>query len=213
MTAGFHEVRFPLRLALGTSGGPRRRTDIVDLSNGRENRNARWRSSRRRYDAGSGVRSLADLYAVLAFFEARAGQLYGFRFRDPVDFRSCAPGAPPAATDQALGTGDGATRTFRLVKTYADAGGASERAIEKPVAGSVLVAVAGVPVAEADVAVDAATGSLTFAEGAVPPQGAAVTAGFEFDVPVRFDVDRIDLDLTAFNAGRIPAIPLVEIAP
>jgi len=75
----FHEVRFPLRLALGVSGGPVRRTDIVNLSNGRENRNQRWRNARRAYDAGSGIRSVTDLYEVLAFFEARRGELYGFR--------------------------------------------------------------------------------------------------------------------------------------
>src|SRR3546814_11588780 len=98
--SGFHEVRFPLRLALGTSGGPVRRTDIVNLSNGRKNRNARWRDSRRSYDAGSGIRSVADLYQVLEFFEARRGGLYGFRFRDPLDWSSCGPGQTPSGMDQ-----------------------------------------------------------------------------------------------------------------
>ncbi len=123
MVDAFHEVRFPLRLALGATGGPVRRTDIVNLSNGREQRNQRWRDSRRSYDAGSGVKSLADLYAVLEFFEARGGQLYGFRFRDPVDWKSGAPGETISATDQMIGTGDGTTATFQLVKTYADSGG------------------------------------------------------------------------------------------
>jgi uncharacterized protein (TIGR02217 family) len=107
--SGFHDIRFPLRLALGASGGPVRRTDIVNLSNGREQRNQRWRDSRRRYDGGSGVKSLADLYAVLEFFEARGGQLYGFRFRDPLDWRSCSPDLSPSPFDQPLGTGDGLT--------------------------------------------------------------------------------------------------------
>jgi len=213
MTAGFHEVRFPLRVALGTSGGPRRRTDIVSLSNGRESRNARWRSSRRYYDAGSGIRGLDDLYAVLAFFEARAGQLYGFRFHDPVDFKSCAPDADPTATDQPIGTGDGTTTAFQLVKSYADAGGSYARAIAKPVNGSVAVAVGGAAVDAANVEIDPATGLVTFAASAVPASGAAITAGYQFDVPVRFDVDRLDIDLAAFNAGRIPTIPLVEIEP
>ena len=128
--AAFHEVRFPLRLALGVSGGPVRRTDIVNLSNGRESRNQRWRNARRSYDAGSGIRSVADLYEVLAFFEARRGELYGFRFRDPVDFKSCPPGETPAATDQRIGTGDGVTAGFQLWKTYADAGGSFVRRIE-----------------------------------------------------------------------------------
>jgi uncharacterized protein (TIGR02217 family) len=213
MDQGFHEVRFPLRLALGTSGGPVRRTDIVSLSNGRENRNRRWRDARRQYDAGSGVRSIDDLYAVLAFFEARAGQVYGFRFRDPVDFRSGPPGRAPLATDQAIGTGDGATATFQLIKTYADAGGSTVRDIAKPVAGSLKVSVNGAVLATAGYTLDAATGRLTFARGQVPAAGALIRAGFEFDVPVRFDTDRIDVNLAAFQAGRIPTIPLVEIAP
>ncbi|OJF98073.1 DUF2460 domain-containing protein [Pararhizobium antarcticum] len=213
MPTGFHEVRFPLRLALGTSGGPVRRTDIVSLSNGRENRNRRWRDARRHYDAGSGIRSIDDLYAVLAFFEARAGQVYGFRFRDPVDWKSCAPQTSIAASDQIIGTGDGATASFALAKTYADAGGASVRPIEKPVAGSVLVSVGGVAAASGDFAVDVATGVVTFVPAQIPGAGAVVRAGYEFDVPVRFDIDRIDIDLAQFKAGRIPSIPLVEIRP
>ncbi|KQS96493.1 MULTISPECIES: DUF2460 domain-containing protein [unclassified Rhizobium] len=213
MPTGFHDVRFPLRLALGTSGGPVRRTDIVSLSNGRENRNRRWRDARRHYDAGSGIRSIGDLYAVLAFFEARAGQLYGFRFRDPLDFKSCAPDATVTPADQVIGTGDGVTAVFQLVKTYGDAGGASVRDIAKPVAGTVLVSVGGVAAAPADFTLDAASGRVTFVPGKIPAGGAVVRAGYEFDVPVRFDTDRIDVDLAQFQAGRIPSIPLVEIKP
>ncbi|RYC26848.1 DUF2460 domain-containing protein [Ciceribacter ferrooxidans] len=210
MAGGFHEVRFPMRLSLSTSGGPERRVDITSLSNGREARNARWRNSRRRYDAGSGIRSVGDLYAVLAFFEARSGALYGFRFRDPLDHRSGPPGAAITAFDQEIGTGDGETRTFPLRKTYGDAGGEWRRWIEKPVAGTVLVGIGGAQ-AGAGVACDAATGIVTF--DAAPATGVRVTAGFEFDVPVRFDIDRIEVNLEAFNAGRIPAIPLVEVLP
>lgn len=211
--AAFHEVRFPLRLALGVSGGPVRRTDIVNLSNGRENRNQRWRNARRAYDAGSGIRSVADLYEVLAFFEARRGELYGFRFRDPVDFKSCPPGETPAATDQRIGTGDGVTAGFQLLKTYADAGGSFSRRIDKPIEGSVIVSVEGVKAASSDLLVDHASGMVTFQAGRVPPAGAAIRAGFEFDVPVRFAIDRIDINMTAFEAGRIPSIPLMEILP
>lgn len=212
MAAGFHEVRFPLRVALGTSGGPVRRTDIVSLSNGRENRNRRWQDARRRYDAGSGVRSVEDLYAVLAFFEARAGQFYGFRFHDPVDHKSCAPGALVGAGDQVIGTGTGVTATFQLMKRYADAGGETVRVIEKPVMGTVVVSVAGSAAPPTDFTVDPVLGTVTFKPGNIPASG-TIRAGFEFDVPVRFDTDRIDIDLAQFNAGRIPSIPLVEIKP
>ena len=210
---GFHEVRFPLRVSLNASGGPVRRTDIVNLSNGREARNRRWAGSRRVYDAGSGLRSVADLYAVLAFFEARGGQLNGFRFRDPVDGSSAPPGVPIAVGDQVLGEGDGERTAFQLAKTYGDAGAMSLRVIAKPVAGSVRVAVAGVEQGTGSFVVDSTTGVVTFAAGHVPPAGAAVTAGFEFDVSVRFDTDRIEINLQAFAAGRIPAIPLIEVMP
>lgn len=209
----FHEVRFPLRLSLTASGGPGRRTDIVNLSNGREARNRRWANSRRAYDAGSGVKSVSDLYTVLEFFEARGGELCGFRFRDPLDWSSAAHGAAVGATDQAIGTGDGTTATFQLSKTYGDTGGEWRREIFKPVAGSVSVAIDGLEQAPENFSCDPATGIVIFAPGHVPAGGAIVTAGFEFDVPVRFDIDRIEVNLSAFNAGRIPAIPLIEILP
>jgi len=211
--SGFHEVRFPLRLALGVTGGPVRRTDIVTLSNGREQRNARWRSSRRAYDAGSGVKSLSDLYEVLAFFEARAGELYGFRFRDPLDWKSSAPGAVITSADQVIGTGDGETATFALTKTYADVAAGSVRTIAKPVAGTVTVSVNGVTKAVSAFSCDATTGIVAFAVGHVPAAGAVVRAGYEFDVPVRFATDRIEVNLSNFNAGSIPAIPITEILP
>ncbi|MDE1159307.1 MAG: DUF2460 domain-containing protein [Neorhizobium sp.] len=210
---GFHEVRFPLRVALGATAGPVRRTDIVNLSNGREQRNQRWHASRRAYDAGTGIRSLADLYDVLAFFEARRGQLYGFRFRDPLDQTSGRPHAPISREDQEIGTGDGETPTFQLVKTYADQGGSWTRPIAKPVGGTVVVAVDGIAIAGDGFAVEAATGLVTFAAGRIPSQGARITAGYAFEVPVRFDIDRIEVSLAHFDAGRIPAIPLTEILP
>lgn len=213
MSNGFHEVQFPLRLSLGASGGPGRRTDIVALSNGGETRNARWADARRRYDAGTGLRGLEDLYQLTAFFEARRGQLYGFRFRDPVDHASAPPGQAVSVIDQQIGTGDGVRTGFQLTKTYEDAGGASTRRIEKPVEGSVVLAVDGLALGQNDYAVDHTTGLVTIVPGSVPAPGAIVTAGYEFDIPVRFDTDRIEISLAAFKAGSVPTVPLVEIRP
>jgi len=208
----FHEVRFPTAIAFGASGGPERRTDIVALGSGFEERNSRWADSRRRYNAGYGVRSLDDLHAVVAFFEERRGRLYGFRWLDRIDWKSCAPEATPAATDQALGTGDGATDTFQLVKIYGSAFAPYVREVKKPVAGTVLVAVDGTPANEGtEWTCDPTTGIVTFLPGAIPGAGVTVTAGYEFDVPVRFDAETLDINLTSFAAGAIPAIPLVEI--
>jgi uncharacterized protein (TIGR02217 family) len=207
----FHEVRFPTAISFGASGGPERRTEIVALGSGHEERNSRWADSRRRYNAGYGVRSLDDLHAAIAFFEERRGRLYGFRWKDHADFRSCAPGLTPAATDQVIGTGDGETAAFQLVKTYGGLHAPWTREIAKPVAGTVIVAVNDVAVDPGDWACDPTTGIVTFDAGAIPAEDAAVTAGFDFDVPVRFDTDRLEINLASFGVGEIPAIPLVEI--
>ena len=208
----FHEVRFPTAIALGATGGPERRTEIVTLSSGHEERNTRWADSRRRYNAGYGVRSLDDLSAALAFFEERRGRLYGFRWHDRMDFKSSAPSATPAATDQAIGTGNGTRTAFQLAKTYGSSFAPYARDIVKPVVGTVLVAVAGTAKSlGTDFTLDTTTGIVTFLTGHVPTTGQLVTAGYEFDVPVRFDTDRLEINLTSFAAGEIPAIPLVEV--
>ena len=199
----FHEVRLPARLAFGSTGGVERRTEVVTLASGFERRSTPWAHGRRRYLIGAGVRSLDDAAALVAFFEGRRGRLYGFRFRDFTDFKSCAPSGGVSPADQPLGVGDGEAVTFALVKTYADLA----RPIAKPVAGTVRVAVDGAETSA--FTVDATTGLVTFASP--PGVGAALTAGFEFDVPVRFDADRIDVTLESFEAGRIVAVPLIEL--
>jgi uncharacterized protein (TIGR02217 family) len=210
----FHDVLFPLDIALRSAGGPERRTEIVAFGSGREERNARWAHSRRRYDAGFGVKTLEALQEVVAFFEERRGQLYGFRWRDRLDHSSAPPGAVPSPLDQEIGIGDGTRAAFPLARTYGRTYAPYVRPIAKPVAGSVRVAVAGEEVAAGAVfTCDAATGVVTFLPGHVPPAGAVLTAGFLFDVPVRFDTDYFEVDLSAFAAGAIPKIPLVEIRP
>ena len=207
---GFHEVRFPANLGFGSTGGPQRRTDIVTLANGFEERNTPWAQSLHHYDAGLGLRSLDDVQALIAFFEARGGQLYGFRWKDWADWKSCLPSADPAPTDQVIGTGDGVTRVFALAKTYLSGEQSYTRVIAKPVAGSVLAAVQGVPLRETiGFTVDAATGLVTFTDA--PDVGVTITAGFAFDVPVRFDTDRISISISNFQAGHVPSVPVVEL--
>jgi uncharacterized protein (TIGR02217 family) len=194
----FHNIRFPLDVSLGARGGPGRATDIVTLESGREERNARWAHSRRRYDAGYGVKSRADMQAVLAFFEERRGRFHSFRWHDALDHSSDGR--------QVLGIGDGETVGFQLVKRYGAAFDPYARPISKPVAGSVTAYVDDEAV---PVAVDASTGIVTF--DAPPMEGAEVAASFEFDVPVRFDSDRLDVELSSFDAAEVPSIPLIEV--
>lgn len=206
----FHEIRFPANLSFGSVGGPERRTEIVTLANGFEERNTPWAHSRRRYDAGVGLRSLNDVATLIAFFEARAGQLHGFRWKDWSDFKSCLPAATPGPEDQLIGIGDGVRTVFQLQKTYVSGLQTYTRPIRKPVAGTVVVALAEDPKVEGiEFDVNVETGEIAFA---VPPDvGTRVTAGFEFDVPVRFDTDVIQTSVASFQAGDVPTVPVVEI--
>ena len=206
----FHEVRYPVGLSIGSSGGPERRTEIVTLVNGFEERNSPWAHSRRRYDAGAGMRSLDDFAALIAFFEARRGQLHGFRWKDWADYKTCLPSQSVSALDQEIGVGDGVTTVFQLRKTYASGGSTYTRDLVKPVAGSVKVAVAGVvQTLPAGFTVEEARGIVTL--NLPPALGAVVTAGCEFDVPVRFDTDRISASIASFQAGEVPAVPVIEV--
>jgi uncharacterized protein (TIGR02217 family) len=210
--ASFHDVLFPTAVSFGATGGPERRNEIVALTSGWEKRNARFSQSRYHYDAGTGVRSLDDLHDVVAFFEARRGSLHAFRFRDPFDRKSCRPGETPSMLDQQIGIGDGVTDRFSLVKVYGPGEDAYRRAIRKPVAATLRVAVAGMEASTpAAFSFDDATGEIVFAPGAMPGDGLEITCGYEFDVPVRFDTERISISLKAFKAGQIPSIPLIEV--
>ena len=196
----FSEERLPARLAFGSTGGVERRTQIVTLGSGFEQRSTPWAHGRRRFLIGAGVSRPDDAAALVAFFEARRGRLTGFRFRDFAD---------NSAGDAVIGHGDASQRSFQLCKTYGEGPGAYVRPIRKPVAGTVQVAVAGVALGDDAFAVDAATGLVTLSTA--PAGGAIVTASFQFDTPVRFDADRIDVTLESFDAVRVAAITLVEV--
>jgi uncharacterized protein (TIGR02217 family) len=195
----FHKVRFPLDVSLDARGGPERATDIVTLSSGREERNSRWLHSRRRYNAAYGIKSRVDMQAVLAFFEERRGRFHSFLWRDALDHSSDG--------EQPLGTGGGVETQFQLVKRYGAAFDPYLRPITKPIEASVEVLVDGVPMTA--FVVDDLSGIVTFEDA--PAEGTELTARFEFDVPVRFDIDRLDVQLSSFDAAEVPSIPIVEV--
>jgi uncharacterized protein (TIGR02217 family) len=209
--SAFHDVSFPLKLARGAVGGPERFTDIFELGDGREARNSAFANSRRRWEVGSAIRTLDELALITAFFEARRGRLHAFRFRDPADHKSCAPSAIISPIDQLIGIGDGTTQSFQLSKLYGDSAGSYVRTIAKPVLGSVRIAKAGTELAASAFSVDNVTGLVTLTQA--PATGAHIRAGFSFDTPARFDADRLDVALDAFDAGRVLTLALVEVAP
>lgn len=201
----FHDVLFPLSVGFGARGGPLRLTEIVERASGFEERNSPWSQSRRRWDAGPGIRSQDDLATLVSFFEERRGPLYAFRFRDPIDFKSCLPSGTISMDDQNIGTGDGTLTTFNLTKTYGSGATAYVRSITHPDPGSLLVAIDGILTA-------VTLGSSGEIEFATPPaNGAQITSGYEFDVPVRFDTDRLDISLDSFDGGDAGPVPLVEV--
>ncbi|MCB2110658.1 phage distal tail protein, Rcc01695 family [Albidovulum sp.] len=206
----FHEVRFPTALSFGSVGGPERRTEIVALTNGFEERNTPWAQARRRYDAGVSLRSLDDIGDLIAFFEARQGQLHGFRWKDWADYKSCPASVGVDYDDQVIALGDGSRVDFQLIKAYASGLASETRVITKPVAGTVRIGLQGDELQEGvHFALDTATGIVTFTSP--PAVGEQVTAGFEFDVPVRFDTDRIQVSVASFKAGDVPQVPVVEV--
>lgn len=206
----FHEIRFPANLSFGSIGGPERKTDVVTLASGFEERNTPWAHSRRRYEAGASLRTLDDIETLISFFEARRGKMHGFRWKDWADYKSCLPSLRPSVTDQVIGVGDGVQKAFALTKTYRSGEQTYTRPITKPVAGTVLISVARDPKVEGvEFVTNIERGEIIFT--APPDLGATVYAGFEFDVPVRFDTDSIMTSIASFQAGEIPDVPIIEV--
>ncbi|MBN8531720.1 MAG: DUF2460 domain-containing protein [Alphaproteobacteria bacterium] len=195
----FVEVRFPADISYGSSGGPGYATDIVETVAGHEQRNANWAAARARYNVAHGVRTQEQLDELIAFFRARRGRAHGFRFKDWTDFKGIA---------QLIGTGNGSQTAFQLVKVYTSGGETETRVIAKPVAGTLAVYKDGVLQGDG-YSVNTVTGIITFS--VAPANGVAVSADFEFDVPVRFDTDRLSASLEAYGVHAWSDIPLVEL--
>ncbi len=195
----FIETRFPVDIAYGSAGGPEYSTDIVITQGGHEQRNQNWASARLRYNVAYGVRTQTQLDALIAFFRARHGRADGFRFKDWTDYKS---------TAQAIATGNGSATQFQLIKTYTSGSATETRTITKPVAGTVSMYLAGV-LQTSGVTVSTSTGLVTFTSP--PGNGVAITATFEFDVPVRFDTDRLSASLESYGISTVSDIPLIEV--
>lgn len=205
---GFHEVRLAQDISYGASGGPQFLTSVVEMASGHEQRNREWAEARNIYDIGLGLRSENDLSELLSFFRARAGRANGFRYKDWLDFKSSMPDQTSADTDQQIAIGDGMEVSFQLTKTYDSGGTTHVRNITKPVLGTVAIALDNVTQGSGW-QVDVTTGIVTF--DVAPAAGIFITAGFEFDVPVRFSEDFLAITLESFQAGHIPSISLIEV--
>jgi uncharacterized protein (TIGR02217 family) len=204
----FDDVAYPLALGLDAKISPEFSTSIATTASGFEHRNSLWGNARLSFDVGPGVRSDSDMGVLIAFFRARRGAGRGFRLADPSDFSSHGMVGTPTSADQVIGVGDGSTTVFALIKQYGDAAqDPQQRRITRPRAGSVLLSVNGVTVTNGWTLGDG--GMITFTTP--PASGVILRAGFLFDVPVRFEQDRLDISGTTFAAGEAPSVPVIEI--
>ena len=196
----FIEARFPTDIAYGSAGGPEYSTDIVITHGGYEQRNINWSQARARYNVAHGVKTQAQLDTLIAFFRARKGRADGFRFKDWTDYQ---------VTGQTIGTGDGTTTQFQLIKSYISGTSSESRTISKPVSATLSVYLNGVLQSGSAYALDTSTGMITFM--VAPADDIAISADFQFDVPVRFDTDRLAATLDSYGSHSWNDIPLVEI--
>jgi uncharacterized protein (TIGR02217 family) len=195
----FSEQRFPVDISYGISGGPEYSTDIIEMNNGFEQRNINWKRARNRYNAAHGVKTKEQLSKLIAFFRARKGKAIGFRFKDWTDF---------AAVNMEIAIGDGVTCAFQLTKHYISGDSLESRIITKPVEKTLVVYVAYKLVKEGW-HIDYSSGIIKFDQP--PSLNAVITASFEFDVPVRFDTDKLSASIDNYGVYSWQDIPLLEV--
>lgn len=195
----FVEIQFPADISYGSSGGPTFSTDVIEAFSGFEQRNINWSAARARYNVAHGVKTQSQLDELIAFFRARQGKAIGFRFKDWTDYQAVA---------QNIGTGNGSQTVFQLTKKYTSSVTVT-RVIKKPVNNSTLKIYLNAVLQSSGYTVNYTTGAVTFTTA--PGSGVAVTADFEFDVPVRFDTDQLDAAIDDFGTRSWSDIPLVEV--
>lgn len=195
------EIQFPADISFGAVGGAQYSTAVTVTDGGFEQRNQNWSQSRGRWDVRHGVKSRTQMDTLIAFFRARKGRAEGFRFKDWTDFDA-------GGVQQTLGTGNGTTTAFQLVKNYVSGTSAYTRTITKPVAGTVKVYL---DAAEqtSGWTVDTTAGIVTFS--VAPGAGAVVSATYQFDVPARFDTDRMEITAHTDRLMAWEEISVVEI--
>ena len=193
MTVTFHEVQFPPNIAYGASGGPEFNTTIAANLAAYEQRNINWPAARGEWDISTGIKSQSDMASVIAFFRARFGRAYGFRFKDWSDYQA---------------VGQGSATVFQLVNNYTSGGYSYQRLIKKPVSGTVKIYLNSV-LQSSGFTIDTTTGLVTFTTA--PANTVLVNADFQFDVPARFDTDKLVARADSPGVFVWESIPIVEL--
>jgi uncharacterized protein (TIGR02217 family) len=207
MTAFIESPRFPEAISFGSAGGPTWNTNIVVTDSGAEIRNQRWSYPRHGYDVAYGIKDRSDLEDLLSFFHVVAGQAIGFRYKDHVDFKSCKVDATVNSSDCVISSAaDGASTSYQIYKTYTQGSYTRSRKILKPISSAVVVSVNGSNTTA--FTVDTTLGKINFTF--TPGVGHVIKAGFEFDVPCRFNTDTMSVNLDDYKVGSAQA-PLIEL--
>lgn len=194
----FLEVRFPESISFNSSTILEFNTTIITAKNGKEFRNINWNNNKMKFNIINGIKTKAELNEILKFFRNVKGKAYGFRFKDWTDF---------SATLQQIGIGNGEKTQFQLIKTYTTNNTTYTRKITKPVISTIKVFLDNVETN--DFSIDLTTGLITFTTA--PSNNVSITANFEFDVPVRFNTDILEISMESINSGKIKDLELIEI--
>lgn len=187
----FHDVVFPDDIAVGAVGGPGFNTTIVSTSSGIERRNINWEEAKGRWNVSFGVKTNAQMRTLIGFFRARFGNAFAFRFKDYIDFQGLSQPLRSLGSNQ-----------YQLTKVYGSGPYTYQRDITKPISGTVQVYSDGSPISTT---IDHLTGIVTTTDTGT------LTADFEFDVPVRFDNDRMNITTSVVNIHDWDDIVLVEV--
>lgn len=203
----FETPRFPTNISYDSAGGPNYSTRVVRVKSGHEKRNQNWSYPLHQYDVAYGIKSITDLEDLISYFHVAQGRTHGFRYKDWGDFQSCGAKGTLDDEDQTIGTGDNAEVDFQLVKVYTQGAYTLSRYITKPVSGTTVIALDGVNQA-AGWSVSTTTGVVTF--DVAPGSTVVVSAGYQFDVPCRFDTDSLSTQLLDYRNASSQVI-LTEI--
>lgn len=211
----FDEIRLPEDIERGARGGPEFNTSVQILASGHESRNQNWARALYQWDIGYGIQDREGYIRILSFFLARRGRARGFRFKDWTDYE---------VDNELFGVGDGVSNEYQLSKTYTDIQNAYTRDIVKPINGTIRIFNNGVEVPTTDYTIDYITGIVTFLERdadamAMPPDPGATLPALndllswtgEYDIPVRFNTDDLNINLEWLEAGAIPNILIREL--
>lgn len=193
----FLEIQFPTEVSYGAIGGPEFFTDVITCNNGLEMRNINWQTPRLRFNLNPAIKTKAQLEEIVAFFRICHGKALGFRFKDWSDFK---------LEKQLIARGNDIDKNFQLIKTYGIGEMKTIRKITKPVHNSIIIYLNERKVLAN---IDYSKGIISF--DTPPKNNEKIIIDGEFDVPVRFDIDRLSTSIESYCVYSHNEIFLTEI--